>query len=100
MAPPPFPPTAAQTAEQLDNMVSGRPYLAGDKYLDALRQHTADLLYKGNGETDMVKRMALYSQFIEFRKGERNGAFMVQPFTCEYVSRSSRRRCDVGRGGA
>lgn len=98
MAPPPLPPPPGTTAEQLENMVAGRPYLASDKYLDVLRVRTAQLLHKGNAETDMTKRMEIYSEFLEFRKGDRNGAFMVQPFTCEYVS--ARRRPPQVAAGA
>ncbi|CAK9779564.1 unnamed protein product [Cutaneotrichosporon oleaginosum] len=83
MAPPPFPPGPGMTDEQFKNMVAGRPY-NGDKYLQALLHRTAGLLAKANATLDMKERMAAYAEFLEFRKGDRGGAYMIPPFTCEY----------------
>lgn len=76
-----------ESSEQLDEMIAGRPYLAGDKFISRVRNSTVPLLAAANAEIDMVKRMAIMSDFLEFRGGERNsGPWIVNPFTCEYVS--------------
>ncbi len=86
MAPPPFPPGPGQSDDQFKNRVAGRAY-NGDKYLQALLHRTAGLLAIANAKIDMKERMAAYAEFLEFRKGDRGGAFIMSPFMCEYVSR-------------
>lgn len=70
-------------------MRAGKPYLAGDAYLDKLRNHALALLQKGNLELDMGRRMAMWrSALLDLRPGPRGRCFIAAPFLCEYVSAS------------
>ncbi len=64
-------------------MVSGKPYLASDPYLDRLRETYLDLIHTINNERDGGKRAEMWRSFIHF-KGEPGKSFIVSPFLCEY----------------
>ncbi|BEJ16834.1 hypothetical protein CspHIS471_0602350 [Cutaneotrichosporon sp. HIS471] len=83
MAPPPFPPGPGQSADQFNNMVAGRAY-NGDSYLQALLHHTAALLAEANATISTPDRQKAFAKFIDFRKGDRGGSFIMSPFMCEY----------------
>jgi hypothetical protein len=93
-------PGEGETTEQFDLMVQGKPYIATDRYLDRLRNHVAKLQDVANKVVGMEERMPLYREYITFRKGERGGAYIVQPFVCEYVSRIEDAEGEGRRGGS
>lgn len=84
-------------------MRAGKPYLAGDAYLDKLRNHALALLQKGNMELDMGRRMAMWRDgLLDLRPGPRGRCFIAAPFLCEYVSAPGSRswsRCTTGLHG-
>lgn len=75
---------AGESAEGLLGMIAGKPYLAGDKYVDRVRDSMVEPLWQANQERDMAKRMVIFRKHIEFREGPRKRAFIAAPFTCEY----------------
>lgn len=87
---PPIAPAVGETLEQYTAMASGKPYVASDPFLDRLRNRTAALLHQANATVDMAERMEIMRQFLACRARERGegpgGPYIVQPFTCEYVS--------------
>lgn len=90
LAPPYVVPAKEDDETTLHLMRAGKPYFAGDAYLDKLRMHALALLQKGNAELDMTRRMAMWRQLLDLRPGPRGRCFIAAPFLCEYVSRDCR----------
>nr|XP_031859243.1 uncharacterized protein CI109_005271 [Kwoniella shandongensis]KAA5526315.1 hypothetical protein CI109_005271 [Kwoniella shandongensis] len=64
----------------IQNMVAGRPYLAGDPYIRRLADIQAEKLWNINQERNMEKRIGLYKDFVNME----GKVIIVTPFTCEY----------------
>nr|DAA05955.1 TPA_inf: putative O-acetyl transferase [Cryptococcus neoformans var. grubii] len=74
------PPEEGEDPTQLSLMISAKPYLALDKYLDRLRNRGAIKLDEITRTPDHEKRMALWKEFAHI--GE--GVSITQQFFCEY----------------
>lgn len=86
LAAPQVQPAPEDDTSTLEAMRQGKPYTAGDPYLDKLRNHALAILQKGNMELDMQRRMAMWKGFLDLRPGPRGRCFIAAPFLCEYVS--------------
>jgi hypothetical protein len=75
-------PEGDEDPTQLANMIAAKPYLAGDKYLDRLRNIGAIKLDEIVRVADGPTRMAMWKEFADIT-GE---VFITQRFFCEYVS--------------
>lgn len=76
------PPEEGEDPTQLSLMISTKPYLALDKYLDRLRNRGAIKLDEITRTPDHEKRMELWKEFANI--GE--NVSITQRFFCEYVS--------------
>ncbi|WVO19462.1 uncharacterized protein IAS62_000748 [Cryptococcus decagattii] len=74
------PPEEGEDPTQLSLMISAKPYLAGDKYLDRLRNRGAITLDEITRTPDHGERMELWKKFANV--GE--GVSITQRFFCEY----------------
>lgn len=92
LAEPQVTPAKEDDTSALEAMRAGKPYIAGDAYLDKLRNHALALLQKGNMELDMGRRMAMWNGFLDLRYQDRKRIFIAAPFLCEYVSVVGRRK--------
>lgn len=99
LAKPQVTPAKEDDTSALEQMRAGKPYIAGDAYLDKLRNHALALLQKGNMELDMGRRMAMWNGFLDLRYEDRKRIFIAAPFLCEYVSDPESRRLEGRAAG-
>jgi hypothetical protein len=71
-----------QSSAEFDLMISGKPYLASDAYIQRIATAQRQKLYQINDERDDEKRTELMKRFFKCK-----GVFAnMGPIFCEYVS--------------
>lgn len=81
-------PIEGEDQEQLKIMLSGKPYIADEPYLNRIRESIASKMFEYNAERSNEKRKVLMENTFTMRKpeGRPQNATILPPFTFEYVS--------------